>query len=85
MLKKGFQIDADKILPMVLSANQIQARWKSANQRLSLKHQFENPPKVNDDPIYTDSMYSSSSNYANRYYTRKVLCFTDYIYHILYI
>ena len=43
-IEKGFQIDSDRI---ALLANQIDARWKSANQGPSLKHQFESPSEQN--------------------------------------
>ena len=38
--KKVFQIGASS---MALSANQIDARWKLTNQRVSSKHRYENP------------------------------------------
>ena len=50
MTEKDFQIDADR---MALSANQIDVRWKSANQRSSSKYQFEIPMKTS--PRFEDN------------------------------
>ena len=52
----GFETDAQR---MALSANQVMAFRQVANQKASLKHQFENIPERSNQIILVDFMINS--------------------------